>query len=370
MVDETGIRELETKLEMRNHGKVVVQIGLLATMYFRNAHNAEVQRSILKCFDRYRAVAGDALRWVKHPRTFAFHPIDSAQVPSPGQWLNQLRLGEEWEFEYRGGADSKSADPFSMKALGVADTGLDELSYFKVTLPMTFFAQNVGKFPNLILEFCRQIRPDQGYGGLGILDSPDRLIAEQYEPVVYQIAKRFPGLEVDYPTSHSIWVQQENGIKGGNWLTILGDAWLQKMGSVQGLRGKLSTDFQITEYPGGALIKAGPRPQMGDIDKGVSPELYARLATVLKPIRIEKHRMFHHVGQNRFDKVASEAWLARFDGAPELSTESIDLARTRKCPATGASHRLVQFFRAPNQGTCRELEAQQFRRGFAFQHVM
>ena len=53
------------------------------------------------------------------------------------------------------------------------------------------------------------------------MESPYERIRTQYETTVYRIAKQFPGLEVDDPTGHCIWLEQEDGIKGGNWLTIL-----------------------------------------------------------------------------------------------------------------------------------------------------
>ena len=316
MVDDKEVREIEGKLEVRDAGKIALQIGLLVTIYFKKAHDPHVQEALAACFDQYRALVGDALHWVAHPATGRFHPIQDGRVPSPAEWFRQLARGEEWAFQYRGGEDAGSANPFSVEALGVQDYGKDELSYFKATLPMTFFAQHQSTFSDLVMEFCRRVRPEQGYGGLGILESPYERIRAQYETTVYRIAKQFPGLEVDDPTGHCIWLEQEDGIKGGNWLTILGNRWLQRIGGVQGLRSKLSSDFRITEYPDGALIQAGLRPQMGDVEKGAIPELYARLAHVLKPIRITKHRMFQHPGENRFDKAASEAWLARFDTMP------------------------------------------------------
>jgi len=80
-----------------------------------------------------------------------------------------------------------------------------------------------------------------------------------------------------------------------------------------GLRTQLSPEFSFIEYPGGIIIKAGPRPQIGDSEKGLIPKLYVQLARALKPIRITKHRMFHHGGPDRFDRPGSEAWLQRFD---------------------------------------------------------
>ena len=318
MVNENEIRDVENKLEVRENGMIVVQVGLLVTLYFRGSRDPQVRDSVIQCIERYRTSTADTLRWVADPVTGRFRKIENSREKGAEDWIRGLSPGREWALHYRGGADAGQANAFSVEVLGSQDYGKNELSYFRATLPMTFFATHEGSFSNLVLEFCRIIRPDQGYGGLGILESPYPRIRAKHEPIVFEIAKRFPGLEVDYPTSHAIWLRQEDGIKGGNWLTILGDSWIEKLGGINELRSKLTGDFIISEYPGGVLIQAGSRPQMGDLEKGVILEAYARLAAVLKPIRIKHHRMFQHPGKDRFDKVASEAWLARFDGAPGL----------------------------------------------------
>jgi hypothetical protein len=64
------------------------------------------------------------------------------------------------------------------------------------------------------------------------------------------------------------------------------------------------------------MIQAGPRPQLGDPNRELWPEQYARLARLLRPIRITEDPSFHEYGPARFTKESTEEWLARFDRPP------------------------------------------------------
>lgn len=306
------MQDLESKLTIRDGGAIAAEIGLMTTMYFRGTSIPAKRQAIAACFDIYRNVAGDNLRWVAHPKNGKFRSIREA-VPSPSEWLQGLAPNKEWAFQYRGGTNAEAPNLFSVETLGPEEYGRQELGYFKATFPMLYFAERADSFVELVLKFCRLLQPEQGYGGLGILESPFPIIRAKHEPIIYQLAQRFPGLEVDYPASHSLWLDQENGIKGVNWLTILGDHWVKAIGGIAGLKSQLNDNFLFEEYAGGVLIKSGARPQMGDLEQDNVPAEYVRLNALLKPIRIKRHRMFQHPGSDRFDQTASEAWLARYD---------------------------------------------------------
>jgi len=309
------LEHFEDALQVRHAGEVVVQIALLTTLYFKNAHLRKVQDKVMSCIEQYRRLVGNDLQWEKHPDTYKFYPIGSGEVPDPGTWLARRPGRAAWEFEWRGGDNPKAASAFSVKVLGREARGKDEYSFFLATFPLTWFTTHGGHFATVVLDFCERIRPDQGYGGIGILEAPDVEIASRYEPAVFALATRYPGLEADYPTTHILYIR--GGIKGVNWLTVLGDQWIAALGGLPSLKTELGPDYPLSPYPGGVIIQAGPKPEIGDATKGAIPQFYARLSTVLKPIRITKHRMFHHGGPGRrFDRNASEAWLARFDQPP------------------------------------------------------
>ncbi len=301
---------VESKLAVMEGDRVVVQIGLLATLYFPNDNQSRIREAVLNCFDQYREVVGEHLRWSKHPKTFAYHPIDSDKVPAPRAWLADLDDVMAWEFEWRGGEDAESASHFSVKAFSPA-TWECPLGYFKVALPITWYADNEGDFPSLVVDLCEEISPLHGYGGFGILESPSPTVEHHYEPAVFTLAERFAGLEVDYPVTSLLHLQE--GVKGVNWLTVLGERWLGSLGGIDELGRKLGEDFDLHAFSGGVVIQAGPRPQLGNVQTGKRIELYCKAASVLMPVRVREHGSFHHAGEGRFNRQTTEQWLARFD---------------------------------------------------------
>jgi hypothetical protein len=315
MTDDVYDNSIERDLAVRDEeGRTVLQVGLFATLYFENGYQTDVRRSVCDCVDEYLAMTGSYIRWVKHPETFHWLPIGSPALPDWKAWLLNLGPNYEWEIKFKGGDDPEAASHFSVGGYGTA-AWEKTLSYFKAALPITWFADHEGSFPGVVMSWLRKLRPFHGYGGLGILESPDGAIEVKFEPTVYAMARRFPGLEVDRPASHLNYV--EKGIKGVNWLTVLGDHWLSKVGGLDGLRRELDGEFRFYKYPGGLLIQAGQRPQLGDVNRRLWPAEYVKLSLALKPIRITTHRSFHHLGENRFTRETSEEWLRRFDRSSE-----------------------------------------------------
>jgi len=260
---------------------------------------------------RFLNRAGQTLMWAKHPATGHFSRISEGKVPSPPTWFTSLGPNESWEFEYHGGNSPDEASTLSVHVYG-SDPKYGYLSFFRLCLPLLWFATHSGHFIDLVLEFSRFLTPVHGYGGLGIVESPRRVIRQRYAPMVYEIVQRFPGLDVDSPTSHIIFLT--DGIKGVNWITILSDRWINELGGLNTVRSKLSTDIEFYPYSGGILIRAGAQPQLGDQNLDRRPPLYVQLSSVLAPIRVKEHGAFQNSGRGmRLDRANSEKWLARFD---------------------------------------------------------
>jgi len=309
-LQDESIEQMLTVTDDEN--RVVVRVALLCTLYFKDAHLPEVREKIAESIEDYQALCGTHLHWVKHPETYSWHRLNKSSFPKIRDWLQKLDCDDAIELEFHGDKDEYAASHFSISVLGSREWQC-RLSYFKVVLPITWFADHPGDFPSFVLNYCQKLTPVSGYGGLGIIDSASGSILNQYEPTVTRISQQFPGLEVDYPYKHLLHLN--NGIKGVNWLTILSDHWLKELGGISALRAKLSSEFVFHQYSGGILIQAGSRPQMGDLAQNRLPKLYVQLNAALKPIRIKSHFPIHHSGKGRLDKEASEQWLARFDNS-------------------------------------------------------
>lgn len=299
-------------------GRVVIRAALLATVYVLDPYTREVREAFASCCEDYFAHCGQHLRWAMDPEPGYMERFGSSKGSRPGAWLPDL--GEENEFNllYHGAEDERGASPFFLEALGDQRRPFEQLGYLRLAFPMFWFVEHSGSLVDVLLQLCRKLKPVSGYGGFGVIESHDRSISQRYAPKVYQLAQRFPGLEVDYPTGHSLWqLQGGGGIKGVNWLTVVGDRWLARLGgadAVQAALASLDTRFVLHRFEGGIIIQAGQRPEMGDAERNVWPALYVKLAKYLKPIRITEHRPFQQGGAGlRFDKERSEAWLRRFD---------------------------------------------------------
>lgn len=313
MTDNSEIdTTIEDSLIVKNdEGLTVVQVGLLGTLYFEDAHTPVMREAVLACFDAYWDLCGEHLHWVTHPKTHQWKPIEKIKE-HPRHWILARNENESWQLSYQGGASQKEASHFRFEVLGTPAWERESvLSYLHFCLPITFFADREGGLPELLLDFAGRLNPVHGYAGLGLIESYDSNLRFQYEPAVYGMSQRFPGLEVDYPTAHSIY--GKTGIKSVNWLTVLANDLLASLGGTDRICEQLGDEYLMHAYPGGAIIQAGPRPQLGDRNRDRWPDRYVKLAHLVEPIRLKDHRSFHEYGINRFTLESTAEWLARFD---------------------------------------------------------
>lgn len=311
--------QLESQLEQGfavrdDRGRVVLRIGMLFTLYFENGHTPEGREAVANCFSDYLALCGEKVRWGLHPKGGPFQDLSRKSIPSPAEWFADASPDENgiWEFYYHGGSSPEEASDIRVHGVGARKWQSEtqgRLSYFSAALPITWFADRDGNFPELVLGWCRRLNPVSGYGGFGILDSPDPGVASKQQQLTYALARRFPGLEADYPISSVHYLK--DGIKGVNWLTVIGEPWLEKLGGLPVLQAGLGEPFLLHEYAGGVVIQAGRMPQLGDTNRQMDIAEYRHLARLVKPIRVSDHASFP--AWSGFDSEKTRAWLARFD---------------------------------------------------------
>ncbi|HYO53649.1 type VI immunity family protein [Archangium sp.] len=294
-------------------GTKIAQLGLSASLYFTHGHTKEGRQAVAACFEAYWRMCGSQLKWAMQSSGRGWKRLGGrSNLSLPPEWLSSLSEDDSWHFNLHSGGEQEEAALFKISGLGSADWE-EDLSYLKCTLPLTWYAGHPGSFPEFVLEWCNALRPLHGYGGVGILEAQDLGTRDAHAHQVYALARRFPGLDVDDPTSHVLDLKE--GIKGVNWLTILGARFLSEVGGIGKIRSQVGPEFTFHEYPGGVMIQAGPKPQLGDVNRRRFPDSYRQLGSVLKGLRVKDHRKLHNDGLGRrFDDDATQAWLARFDG--------------------------------------------------------
>jgi hypothetical protein len=294
-------------------GQVVLRVGLVLTLYFDNGFDLEIRRRIGECTDYFRSLGDGNVRWVVLPGAQGWNRVDRGTIESYHEWLRTGSADYSWYTSWRSGQNPHEASEYQFNILAKQGRS-PTFSYLQVVLPMERLQMPWEAFPEVCLRFCTILLPHQGYGGYVFVESSDIGNADEIQPTVYAMASRFPGIEVDRPIKHIRYVDE--GIKGVNWLTVLGPQWASKAGSASDLRSSLGAGYFVEEYDGSLLIQAGPQPEMGDVHQRLWPRFYPKLARLLKPIRITKHGSFDNAGENRFTKETSKEWLQRFDTDP------------------------------------------------------
>ena len=275
MADHRGILDWTVDLDddsttaVHDQGRIVLQVGLLATLYLKNAHGPEQARHICACVDEYLEIAKSHLRWASNSNNKKWLDLRKQSVPPPREWV-LTQEPRPWHVTYHAGETYEDASSYELEVLVGAEWDKFSLSYFHAALPLSWVN---AEFIRLIHSWCERLTPYHGYAGLGLMQSLDEPQPRYYEDVVYRIAQHFPGLEIDYPPYHSNELLE--GIKGVNWLTILGGHFVEKLGGAGALRARLNAK-EFGMYPfagGGVLIQAGERPELGDTEKSERPRL-------------------------------------------------------------------------------------------------
>ena len=319
MTDENSafLAALDEQLRYTDEDGVVLQVALFATVYIEDTYKREVRQAIGACCDDYFRRCGQQLRWALDPDEDHMERFGEGKGSRPGAWLPELGEDEGFSLNYHSGTWHLGAAAFSLEAHGFPRRPFTELGYLRFSFPVLSLAEHPGALPEMLLDFCRRLKPVSGYGGIGMNDCADYGLAARYEPIEYEVAQRFPGFEAESTSGHGIWLGKGDGIKGANWLTVVGDRFLARLGgadAVQAALVALDSRFLVHRFDGGVMIQAGPRPELGDAAQDEYPVLYVKLAKYLRPIRVTTAGSMHFRGTGeRFDKERSNAWLRRFD---------------------------------------------------------
>jgi hypothetical protein len=291
---------------------VFLLIGHQATLYCERGRSAEARQRVRACLDAFLTVARPHLRWMTTPDGKRWEPFEDRRADAFCALLDGP-AADTWEMHWHGARYPDETSEFQFEAFG-QDRVRGRLSYLRVALPLGAFPESAGAFAALVRYLCQLLLPCHGYGGIAFVESTDPGVKNQAQPTVYALAQRFPGIEVDRPLIHLLRV--EGGIKGVNWLTVLGPRFVERMGGTAALRAALPEPFVFHPFDGGLLLQAGPVPQTGDRNQKLWPAFYPELARLLRPIRIKEHPCFDYGVPGRFTAETTMEWLTRFDQDP------------------------------------------------------
>lgn len=77
---------------------------------------------------------------------------------------------------------------------------------------------------------------------------------------------------------------EDCGIAGINWITLVGEPYLSRVGGFSMLRKALPQAVEMTNLGWGVVLRLGPEPIAGDRESGENTSLYHAVGNVLRPV--------------------------------------------------------------------------------------
>lgn len=295
---------------MRKYGtdEPMGRVGLICSFYFRGAHLPEVQAKACECLREYVQIVGEEARSSEIDGHFS--RAGKKELPV----LTEEKIAEfQSNNEYHVDCVISSADSH----LDMGRTPSTSMFWLTLLLDHMFTPEGIPfdkqistlwvcfrpslfllqtqpiSFVELICKWCEALNPVHGTAGLGIVRAIDLFEGVRFWSILAPYLLEYPGLEL-LPSFIRAPVYTEN-IVDINWLTILNDELAERVGG-QAALNSLGEDCPVAQYPGGAIIQAGPEPVIGNRDKGEIPKAYGKVQKLLMPLYPPVEKMFHISG--------------------------------------------------------------------------
>jgi hypothetical protein len=310
-------------------GNVWARLGFVVTLFFVDGNTPEKRLAFTELLRNYYATFGKAVtHYVKHNDGRLARIEDTSFLERYGEVAKRPPVD-----------DSKNPDinDFEPIILGVVSDGRatepplyycggpclpisdwfppGSVSYLDAHIPASWVDRHgYPALAKLVQHWCAVLKPMHGTAGLGTLfDQSSRRTTSGL--IAFPLIKRFPGL--DYNDSSNWRARSKKGghvIRTTNWLNVLDDGFVAKLGGFDALAQALGPDCPVNPYDGGVIIQAGPHAELGDLNRRIIPEHYRTVARVLKPLRFEDYRMgLLKVPDPLSALEETKAWIARFD---------------------------------------------------------
>lgn len=312
-LDELTIPAPETRQPLQ-------RLGVMAQFLVPDGHLAQTRRAARTVIlDADRRAAGAFELWMttqdtrpralRGPLSVDADPSLTDEVDQPDGWMSLALLQRDnpprWLAEMMMQPDNPRKS---------------WLSRIAVAAPPSIALADPDVYVETVRAWAALLRPQYGSAGFALVDEIG--MAHMRSGAAWPWLQRYPGL--DCATFN---VQPKpDGFQSVGWVTILGDGIVTRLGGLEAIERSLAVAAAdrdapagtVIPYIGGALIRAGRVPQLGDRTRGEVPAAYRAVNAALRPARFEDYPVGPNIhlidaprGLDR--REATLHWVRRFD---------------------------------------------------------
>lgn len=203
--------------------------------------------------------------------------------------MNPTRAAQrELSYVYVAGGEDLHNPSYSFSMLGYRATG-GEMGTANL-IEMRFaseFPEIVGwdSFVDWMLQAVSKVPFDSGYASPALHRGWENamhviLAGEQLIPIAF----RYPGFDLSDNKATSFALRRRS--RGARWLTFLGPEQVKRLGGAESLRASLSSAIDVVGVGAGLALRAGPKPELGDVNRGDHATLLREVARAIEPVTL------------------------------------------------------------------------------------
>ncbi|MCO6389455.1 DUF3396 domain-containing protein [Aliihoeflea aestuarii] len=305
-----------------DRGFTIGRVGFTVELYFKGGETVERRTALAAIVRDYHGFFGKELtHYLKVDANRLSRICDDTYIDHYAQQAEALPPEEPFDagvFGYPGGAVVDEPVPVSMSfsAAGTEPLMPLGLSYLSVYFPASFVAAHgYVHFVETTRRWAASLEAAHGTAGYSVLLEHGEFGAGGVRALMPAL-KRFPGLDFSDPGMFLVEASAADAasIESINWLTVLGDDALTRLGGAEEIAQRLGPACQVHLYPTGAILLAGDVPQLGDGSRAIVPDEYRRIAQTVRPIRFSGYkRGLFVLGGGEDEREETRKWLQRFN---------------------------------------------------------
>jgi len=277
----------------------------------------EYPKQFLEAFDSLSGRFGAQFKWYQNYTMNRFSPVTPKTITSPRTWLRSGRQDVARMLYLKGPDEMKAAGKYVLHfkyhpAKALYSRG--NTPFLRIATPSEPLEQDPRDYLDTARRLCDLLPYLSGHVGYCLETSP--YYENQAYRAAYPLAMRHPGLNIasDHATRP---LRDEKGVETINWLTLIGAIPLAKLGGAARLRAALARvpEIQIIDSANGVIVRAGDRPQLGDVNRRDALPLYREVYRAVKPVVepvIARFRPLLLGGALEDDAEKTQRWLRRF----------------------------------------------------------
>ncbi len=315
--------EIDNIVFARN-GFVETRVGFALELYLLKGETVETRLALCSMLRDYHALFPDRLsHFLKVDANRLTKVQGEAYIDYYEDKAKSLPSSEPMDTMVVGYPGKRIIDEPTPLSISFSAVGPDPLrplggSYICAYFPAAFVAE---RGYSILLDMTKRwgAMVETLHGGVGyslLLEHGIFSGGNAADITILPALKRFPGLDFSDPGHFEVESDLRDGlsIKSINWLTVLGDNLVEKLGDTVMLQEQLGSTCPIYPFRGGIVIQAGEEPQLGDVNRGLVLDDYRRVAQALHPVRFEAYRRGLFPLPAPLDPIEETlSWVRRFD---------------------------------------------------------